>query len=182
MKNPESWLLPPKLVREYGTRNPFRLASYLNVHVMMRSDFDRQKGAFSLVLNVPFLFINDNLSDEMKRIVCAHELGHALLHKKLCRKRKNQTIYELEIFDIKDNIEYEANIFAAGLLIDEKEMSDYFHYGYDVVQVARALNINVNLLMIKMIEMQERNGMTLNIPYIPKKNFLGTIGDDAGSF
>ena len=182
MKNPESWLLPPKLVREYGTRDPFQLASHLNVRITMRNDFDRQKGAFALVLNVPFLFINDNLSYEMKRIVCAHELGHALLHRKLCRTGKNQTIYELEIFDIKDNTEYEANIFAAGLLIDEEEMSEYFHNGYDVVQTARALNINVNLLMIKIIEMQERNGITLNIPYIPKSSFLGTIGDNAGSF
>jgi Zn-dependent peptidase ImmA (M78 family) len=118
MRNPDAYLIPPKLIRKYGTRNPFLLAGEKGVEIMMRDDFDRQKGAFSLMLNVPFIFINNNLSDEMKRIVCAHELGHAMLHRKLCRKMKNQTIQEYEIFDIRSTTEYEANIFAAELLID----------------------------------------------------------------
>ena len=180
MKNPDAYLIPPKLIRKYGTRNPFLLAGEKGVEIMMRDDFDRQKGAFSLMLNVPFIFINNNLSDEMKRIVCAHELGHAMLHRQLCRKMKNQTIQEYEIFDIRSTTEYEANIFAAELLIDEKELAEYESYGYDIVQMAKASNININLLLIKYYEMQERYGKHYNIPYLPKKNFLGTIGDHAG--
>lgn len=180
MKNPDAYLIPPKLIRKYGTRNPFRLAQEKGVEIMLRDDFDRQKGAFSLMLNVPFIFINSNLSDEMQRIVCAHELGHAMLHRQLCRKMKNQTIHEYEIFDIRTTTEYEANIFAAELLIDEEELSEYESYGYDIVQMAKAANINVNLLLIKYYEMQERYGVKYNLPFLPKKNFLGTIGDNAG--
>lgn len=180
MRNPDAYLIPEKLIKLYDTRDPFRIASYKNIEIMMRSDFDRQKGAFSLMLNVPFIFINSNLSPEMQRIVCAHELGHAMLHRQLCRKMKNQTIYEYEIFDIRDSTEYEANIFAANLLIDEDVMNEYFSYGYDIVQTSRAMNLNVNIMLIKQHEMNGRNGILYDLPDLPKRNFLGTIADNAG--
>ena len=181
MTNQDTYLIPARIIRKTGTRNPFILAKELGVHVMMRNDFDRQKGAFAMVLNVPFIFINANLSKEMQRIVCAHELGHAMLHRNLCRESAGQAIYELELFDIRDTAEYEANVFAANLLIDEEEMLDCFKMEYDVVQTARKLDINVNLLMIKMIEMQRRNDIQVDLPCIPGRDFLGKISDDAGS-
>jgi Zn-dependent peptidase ImmA (M78 family) len=180
MKNPAANLIPSKLISRYGTRDPFRICHEKGIEVMFRDDFTGQKGAFSLMLNVPFIFINNNLSDEMKRIVCAHELGHAMLHRKLCRQRKNQTIYEYEIFDIRSSTEYEANIFAANLLIDEREMNEYMSYGYDIVQTARAMNLNVNLLLIKLHEMKDNEALLYTLPDLPKRNFLGTIGDNAG--
>ena len=181
MKNPDAYLIPSKLISRYGTRDPFRICSEKGIEIMYRDDFIGQKGAFSLMLNVPFIFINNYLSDEMKRIVCAHELGHAMLHRKLCRERKNQTIYEYEIFDIRNSAEYEANIFAANLLIDEKEMNEYMTYhGYDIVQTARAMNLNVNLLLIKQHEMKGTGSRPYRLPDLPNRNFLGTIGDNAG--
>ena len=180
MKNPAANLIPSKLISRYGTRDPFRICREKGIEIMYRDDFIGQKGAFSLMLNVPFIFINNNLSDEMKRIVCAHELGHAMLHRKLCRQRKNQTIYEYEIFDIRNSTEYEANIFAANLLIDEHEMNEYMSYGYDIVQTARAMNLNVNLLLIKLHEMKDNEALLYTLPDLPKRNFLGTIGDNAG--
>lgn len=179
MRNAESYLIPQKIIRHYGTRDPFRLADSLGIQVKITNNLKQQKGFFNVVLNVSFIFINGNLSYEMQRIVCAHELGHALMHKALCVKRDG--FLEYEIFDIKDNTEYEANAFASNLLIDEDEMIECFRNGYDVVQTARTLNINVNLLLIKLIEMKDRSGVPLNIPYIPRQNFLGTIADNAGT-
>ena len=46
--------------------------------------------------------------------------------------------------------------------------------------MAKSTNINVNLLLVKYHEMQERYGRLYNIPYLPKRNFLGTIEDNAG--
>ncbi len=181
MMDQDARRLPGELIRKYDTRDPFRLARELGIRVRMRSDFDRQKGAFSVVLNIPFIFINDHLSEEMQRIVCAHELGHAMLHRRLCRQKDRTVYYELEIFDIRDDAEYEANVFAADLLIDEEELLKYIREGCDMVRMARALNINVNLLMIKIIEMRGRTDLPVDLPYIPRKNFLGTISDDAGS-
>lgn len=179
MRNPAASELPAKLIRTYRTRDPFRLARELDIHVMMRSDFGRQKGAFALVVNVPFIFINDRLSDQMQRIVCAHELGHALLHRALLAKMDGRLICEMELFDIRTDMEYEANAFAAGLLIDETQLEEYIRDGYDMVQMARALDTNVNLLMIRMIELR-RPEEQLDLPFIPERDFLGHITDSAG--
>jgi len=84
------------------------------------------------------------------------------------------------IFDIRNSTEYEANIFAANLLIDEHEMNEYMSYGYDIVQTARAMNLNVNLLLIKLHEMKDNEALLYTLPDLPKRNFLGTIGDNAG--
>ena len=177
MNNPALFRLPARLIRKHGTRDPFILAEKAGIHVMIR-DFKSQKGAFSLILNVPFIFINGNMSEEMQRIVCAHELGHALLHRKLCRERANMAFYEMEMFNLKDTTEYEANLFAANLLIDTDELKDMIYQGYDIVSIASAMNVNVNLLAIKITE-AKFDGVT--VPFIPKKNFLGTIEDSAGS-
>ena len=76
-------ILPGRLARKYKSTDPFEIAEALDIEVLERSDFKRQKGAFKVILNNSFIFINANLSDEMKRLVCAHELGHALLHRSL---------------------------------------------------------------------------------------------------
>ena len=53
----------------YHTNDPFEIAAALDITVMERSDFQRQKGAFKVVLHNSFIFINAKMSDEMKRIV-----------------------------------------------------------------------------------------------------------------
>lgn len=168
--------LPQHLIRKYGTRDPYELASNLDIEVMERSEFKQQKGAFKVILNNSFLFINANLSDEMKRLVCAHEPGHALLHRSLGKTVNG--IVEFELFDIKNTTEYEANLFAANLLLDEAAIEDDIRQGYDIVQVARRLNTNVNLLLLKLQQMNDDNRFRL--PDMPSRNFLGTISDDAG--
>lgn len=83
MISKQASILPRRLIRRYHTNDPFEIAAALDITVMERSDFQRQKGAFKVVLHNSFIFINATMSNEMKRIVCAHELGHALLHRSL---------------------------------------------------------------------------------------------------
>lgn len=54
------------------------------------------------------------------RVIVAHELGHALLHRKEnCAFIKNKT------FLLTSGIEREANLFAAHLLIDNEMLQEY---------------------------------------------------------
>lgn len=50
--------------------------------------------------------------------------------------------------------------------------------GFDIVQIARSLGTNVNLLLLKLQQMNDDNH--LHLPDMPSRNFLGTISDDAG--
>jgi len=169
--------LPKRLIRKYGTRDPFEIAEALGIEIIMCPDFKRQKGAFSVIARNCFIFINANLSDEMQRIVCAHELGHALLHRKIAEAAGG--LLEFELFDINDQCEYDANAFAATLLLDDEELLEMVHEGHDVVYIARSMGTNVNLILLKLNEMRKQ-GYELNLPEIPSRKFLGEIEDNAG--
>jgi Zn-dependent peptidase ImmA (M78 family) len=177
MSDKKTATLPRKLIQRFNTRDPFEIAEALNITVLKRYDFKLQKGAFKVILDNSFLFINGNLSDEDQKQVCSHELGHALLHRALGTQKK--PYLEYEIFDIQTTYEYDANVFAASLLIDENELRDLIYSGRDIVSVARELGINVNLLLIKLNEMDKEHHK-FNLPQMPKSNFMGKLSDDAG--
>ena len=50
----------------------------------------------------------------MKRIVCAHEIGHDRLHRALAKKHGLQ---EFVLYDMATKPEYEANIVATEILL-----------------------------------------------------------------
>lgn len=177
MTDKRAHTMAKRLVRKYGTRDPFVVAEELGIHVMMCSEFKRQKGAFRVISNNSFIFINSNLSEEMQRLVCAHELGHAVLHRKLAVASGG--MMEFELFDINDQGEYDANAFAGTLLLDDDEMLEMVRDGYDVVYIARTMGTNVNLILLKLNEMRKQ-GHEMNLPDIPSRRFLGQIADNAG--
>ena len=85
---------------------------------------------------------------------------------------------EFELFNITNSTEYEANLFAANLLLEDQSIESLIQDGFDVVQIASSLGTNVNLLLLKLQQMNNDNH--LHLPDIPNRNFLGTISDDAG--
>lgn len=173
-----AFALPRRLIRRFQTRDPFTIAEGMGITVLIRTDFVRQKGVFAVIGNISFIFINGNLSEYMQRLVCAHELGHALLHRRLGAMPGG--MMEFEIFDITDAAEYEANVFAANLLMDEQEVLEMAREGYDVIYIAKKLNINVNILLVKLNEMRSK-GYDLRVPYEPARKFLGSVGDEVGA-
>lgn len=167
-----------RLVRKYKTRDPFVIAELLGIKIIFQPNFKNQKGAFTVLMGVPFIFINPHLSDHMQRIVCAHEIGHALLHRSLAKA--DSPLMEFEIMDMQTACEYEANVFASNFLLDEDEISEYLEQGCDVVFIARAMNTNINLLLMKLQSQSSKSKKSLSLPEMPHGNFLGKIKDDAG--
>ncbi|MCR4621941.1 MAG: ImmA/IrrE family metallo-endopeptidase [Clostridiales bacterium] len=157
-----------RLVREFGTRDPFRLAEETGVTVMYR-DFEAQKGAFSVILGQPFIFLSSRLDEHDSVTVAAHELGHARLHIELAKKG---IMCEYDLFNLKTSVEYEANVFAAHLLIDPNELEDCLSQGMDLYACAGTLGVNVNLLIIELAEMNRR-GRRYALPYLPPNAFMG---------
>ena len=168
--------LPRQLIRRYRTRDPFMLADALDVTVMFRENFRRQKGAFSIVAGRSFIFINANLSDALQRLICAHELGHVLLHRQLARS--GGPLIEFELLDLASRCEYEANVFAAALLLDDDELVEHLQAGEDLQAIARSMGVHVDLLLLRLQTMELPAGAPL--PRIPSRRFLGSISDDAG--
>ena len=46
--------------------------------------------------------------------------------------------------------------------------------GYDVVQLSSIMETNVNLMLIKLNELN-RMGWQLNLPYVPRSDFLKNV-------
>ena len=69
-----------KLVRRYGTRDPFELMDAMHVQVRFYYDLTRTKGFTRYFLRQYFAGINGNLPASEQRVVAAHELGHIVLH------------------------------------------------------------------------------------------------------
>ena len=81
---------------------------------------------------------------------------------------------EFELFRMQSSTEYEANAFAAHLLIDTDECLEYAREGYDVVQIARMMNSEINLMLIKLQELI-RLGYNLRLPMEPRNDFFKKI-------
>ena len=67
------------LIAKYRTKNPFKLANSLGI-VVKFVDLGEVRGLFKKILKKKYIFINSKLSEFDQTLVCAHELGHAVLH------------------------------------------------------------------------------------------------------
>ena len=136
-----------ELIDLCGTRDPYKIAKDIGVDILYYP-FARQRGAYKVIMRNRFIFIKDNLSPVMANIVLLHELGHDLLHRE--EATKNGGFKEFEIFDMRENrMEYEANIFVAQIALPDDEFLDYCERGYDMQQIARAMNSVINLVGLK---------------------------------
>jgi len=141
------------LVRRCGTRDPLKIAHELGITVMFCDDFGPLKGMYKVIKRNRFIFLNEDLSDRMQRIVCAHELGHDQLHREL---GKGAGLREFMLYDMASIHEYEANIVAAEILIDNDELLDLiYHYRYSAEQIARQMNTDINLVALKIAHLNE---------------------------
>lgn len=104
------------LIIKFGTKNPFKLAKKLNIEIIIE-DLGEVRGLFKRVLRRKFIFINSKLNEFDKILVCAHELGHAILH--------SSTNYQFLIDNTsllkRSRLEDEANLFASYLIFPDGE-------------------------------------------------------------
>jgi len=157
-----------KLIKQFKTRDPFEIASGMNIEILYR-DLGQLKGFYTKDGHNRFIVINERLEEPVKRIVCAHELGHDQLHRHLST---NLSMQEFAVYDMKCKPEYEANVFAADLLLSDEEITAYFNQGYSFYDTACLLETDKHLLAIKLMVMNN-SGLDFNIPVDLKSDFLG---------
>ncbi|WP_438431972.1 ImmA/IrrE family metallo-endopeptidase [Gorillibacterium sp. sgz500922] len=99
-----------ELIRRYGTNNPFSIAEARGIPVIFEP-LGATLGYFTTFKRISIIHINQALDEDWQRFVCAHELGHSLIHPKLNTPfLRSNTLYPI------DRIEREANVFAVSLL------------------------------------------------------------------
>lgn len=104
-----------ELIEKYNTSDPFELMDALDIHCES-SNLEHLKGYCVIIHGIKFIAINENLRPAERKIVAAHELGHIILHSD---KLKAAAHEDMNIYNIADKTEYQANLFAADLLLDD---------------------------------------------------------------
>jgi len=158
-----------QLIQKAGTNNGLQIASYLGVKLYY-GNYDNLLGMYTCKWKHRMIFLNSNLEDHMLQMVLAHEIGHDIFHRDLA----SEGLKEFALFNLKNITEYEANAFAAHILLKNEEVLNFVRDGYDVAQIASTLNSNINLLLIKMQEMNKM-GFDFNVPYRPCSNFFRDV-------
>lgn len=69
------------------------------------------------------IYIDENMSFQEQKFVCAHELGHMFLHKK-----SNALFMDSRTIQNVAKYEIQANKFAMELLISDQELKEYSEY------------------------------------------------------
>lgn len=158
-----------KIVRKHDTRNPFIICKEMNIRIRYKDLGNSIKAFYFCQSRIKNIVINNRLNEAAQRILCAHELGHAILHGELATMRGFQ---EFELFDAIIPTEYEANLFAAELLIDDRILLELLNdSGKSFFSVATELYVPAELLDFK-FRVLKNKGYRIESPIFSKANFL----------
>lgn len=140
-----------RIVKRFGTRNADQIAANLGITIF-EVPFKKQKGAYKVIKRNRYIFLKDDLPSVMRSIVILHEVGHDRLH----RKQASQ-FQEFNLFDMNGSrMEYEANLFAAQVMLPDDETIEYIHQGYSVDQIAALMKSDINLVALKAADLSRR--------------------------
>lgn len=134
------------LVRKYGTRDPFRIADALGFSVV-RIPLEGIRGFYQYLKRCKIIYIADNLNEADARFVCAHELGHALLH-----RGYNRIFMDTHTYFPSNRYEVEANRFAVDLLYDDDDLR--FFSDYPIQLAADYMGVSVELAEYRMMSVK----------------------------
>ena len=106
------------LIKIFETRDPFVIAEKIGVNLQYRIYGKNIKVYCSNANGQINIIINSIYDKSAQKIICAHELGHAFLH-----VDQFDSVFSVPFKKYKiDHIEYEANIFAAALLLNKEDL------------------------------------------------------------
>lgn len=136
-----------KLTKRYKTTDPFKISDFKNIHVVYWDLHHETWGFYKYERRNRFIFINNNLDSHQQRYVCAHELGHALLHTKI-----NTPFLKKNTFFSTDKIEIEANTFAVELLLPDEIIYEYKNTSLTIEEISSIYGIPKEVARLKKIE------------------------------
>lgn len=125
------------LVRKYGTHDPFRIIQELG-YIVIRTPLQGIRGFWHHTQRQHIIFIDDRLPEPEARFVCAHELGHILLH-----RGYNRIYLDANTYFQTSRHEIEANRFAVDLLYTDDDLR--FFLDYPIQLAADYMGVSIDL-------------------------------------
>lgn len=164
-----------KIRDKYGESNPFRLCDEMGIVILfapMGTSRTACKGFYLTQSRIKSITVNGDLSEDFQRIICAHELGHAVLHRGCSGVN---AFHDFSFFDGVDRLEYEANLFAAELLLPDDEVLKILNDDLSFFQAAAKLYVPAELLDFKFRTLKWKGYKVIEAPLNARGNFLKNV-------
>ena len=129
------------LVRKHQSRNPFEIIKGMNV-ILIFAPLYGVRGFYQYFQRNNIIYIDEALSKEEQIFVCAHELGHMVLHRKV-----NAVFMDTRTYLGTSSYEMEANKFAMELLVSDDILNEYDYF--TIEQVSRLLGYTEELIKLR---------------------------------
>ena len=119
-----------KQIEKYATNDPFEIAKQKGI-IVIREKLGSALGYYNSYKRIRFIHINEDINEKLAKFVCAHELGHSILH-----PDANAPFMKANTFLSIDRIEVEANTFAVELLLLDKTIYEHQDLNMTLEEVA----------------------------------------------
>lgn len=132
-----------EIAARYNTNNPFEIARERNIRILYEP-MKTTLGFYVRYRRFQHIILNDDLSEGMQRFVCAHELGHSILHADLnVPKLTRYTMFS------RDKFERQANKFSVELILPDELLREY--EDCSIYQLAMAYGVPQEFVELKMV-------------------------------
>lgn len=135
-----------KLIKKYRTDDPYEIADYKGI-IVIREPLGSTLGYHSTYKRISFIHINHELGNVWQRFVCAHELGHNILHP----KANTPFLRANTLFSV-GRIEREANQFAVELLMPDCIVCALENRARTIQEIATVCGVPQELADLKRIK------------------------------
>ncbi len=162
------------LVKDAPMVEPAALAQALDILVRpfpLGMKEDACKGFFIIHRRQKHITYNSDLPVPLQRVVLAHELGHAVLHSDGLGPT---SFHDVLLFSSPDEKEYEANLFAAELLLPDTFILPKLSAGRDFFALSQALEVPAPILDFK-LRILRHEGHPVSLPLSATGNFLKAL-------
>ena len=153
------------VIRHTMSRDPFKICRELDIKIRYH-ELGSIKAYYFCQSRRKNIVINSSADENIKKVLCAHEVGHAILHDGIVR---DGAFHEITLFDATTPTEYEANLFAAELLIRDEDILEAENNS--VFHIASNLRVPKELVDFKCRIMKAR-GYDINVPELSDSHFL----------
>lgn len=120
------------ICKRFCSNDPFEIAGQLG-YLILYTPLKEIRGFHQKLKRCHIIYLDNSLGEHEAAFVCAHELGHALLHGKT-----NRLFLDSSTYFVSQKYENEADRFAVQLLHPDEEVENLIKlYQYTVPQIAR---------------------------------------------
>ena len=139
------------LVRKFKTRNPFEIANALG-YIVVRVPLKGIRGFYQHIHRCTIIYIDSALYGWDAAFVCAHEIGHVLLH-----RGYNRIFMDTNAYFKVDQYEIEADKFAMNLVWPDDDVAGFFCMPVQVFADAAGVSTEMALYRMKLVDFKKLN-------------------------